>query len=109
MKITIHGCGYVGLVTGACLAEVGNEVVGIDVDEARVTALNRGKTPIYEPGLEALLRSNRDHGRLRFTTNIGEAVRHGRLQFVAVGTPPRENGSADLQYVLSVATPSATL
>jgi len=103
MKITVHGCGYVGLVTGACLAEVGNDVVGVDVDEARVEALNRGETPIYEPGLEALLHANRAHGRLRFTTNTAEAVRHGQLQFVAVGTPPREDGAADLQYVLAVA------
>lgn len=103
MKITIYGAGYVGLVTGACLADVGNEVLCVDVDEERVTSLNRGEIPIHEPGLSSLINQNHDAGRLRFTTDVEEAVAHGLLQFIAVGTPPAEDGSADLKYVLEVA------
>ncbi|CAK0778477.1 UDP-glucose 6-dehydrogenase [Gammaproteobacteria bacterium] len=103
MKITIFGTGYVGLVTGTCLAEVGNEVLGVDVDEHKIAMLQRGETPIYEPGLEALLRSNLEAGRLSFTTDAAAGVAHGLFQFIAVGTPPDEDGSADLQYVLAVA------
>ena len=103
MKITIYGAGYVGLVTGACLADVGNEVLCLDVDEERVASLNRGEIPIHEPGLSALIKQNRDAGRLRFTTHAEEGVAHGVLQFVAVGTPQAEDGSADLKYVLEVA------
>ncbi len=103
MKITIFGSGYVGLVTGACLAEVGNEVLCVDIDPDKIAILNDGGVPIYEPGLEDLLRSNRAAGRLRFTTDPAEGVDHGLFQFIAVGTPPDEDGSADLQYVLAVA------
>jgi UDPglucose 6-dehydrogenase len=103
MKITIHGAGYVGLVTGSCLADVGNEVLCVDVNEERVTALSRGEIPIYEPGLANLIKRNYDAGRLRFITDTTEAVTHGILQFVAVGTPPAEDGSADLKYVIEVA------
>ncbi|CAK0772377.1 UDP-glucose 6-dehydrogenase [Gammaproteobacteria bacterium] len=103
MKITIFGTGYVGLVTGTCLAEVGNEVLGVDVDERKIAMLQRGQPPIYEPGLEDLLRSNLEAGRLSFTTDPAAGVAHGLFQFIAVGTPPDEDGSADLQYVLAVA------
>ncbi len=103
MKITIFGTGYVGLVTGTCFAEVGNDVVCMDVDENKIARLNNGEIPIYEPGLEDLVRRNHKAGRLRFTTDPDEAVRHGTFQFIAVGTPPDEDGSADLQYVLAVA------
>lgn len=103
MKVTIFGSGYVGLVTGACLAEVGNEVVCVDIDQNKVNSLNKGVIPIYEPGLDDLVRHNLVSGRLKFTTNIDEAVAHGLFQFIAVGTPPNEDGSADLQYVLAVA------
>ena len=103
MKVAIHGCGYVGLVTGACLADVGNTVTAVDVDAERVTRLNAGETPIYEPGLEALLRANLDAGRLRFTIDPEEAVAAAEIQFICVGTPPREDGSADLKYVIKVA------
>jgi UDPglucose 6-dehydrogenase len=103
MKITIYGAGYVGLVTGACLSDVGNDVLCVDVDEDRVNTLNRGEIPIHEPGLSSIIKRNRDGGRLRFTTDAAEAVAHGILQFVAVGTPPTEDGSADLSYVLEVA------
>jgi len=102
MKITIYGAGYVGLVTGACLSDVGNDVLCVDVDEDRVNTLNRGEIPIHEPGLPSIIKRNRDGGRLRFTTDAAEAVAHGVLQFVAVGTPPTEDGSADLSYVLEV-------
>jgi UDPglucose 6-dehydrogenase len=103
MKLTIHGTGYVGLVTGACMAEVGNDVVCVDVDEAKIAGLNKGRLPIYEPGLEAIVRRNFEAGRLRFTTDIAAGVEHGLFQFIAVGTPPDEDGSADLQHVLTVA------
>ena len=103
MKITIFGTGYVGLVTGACLAEVGNDVVCIDIDRNKIDNLNRGIVPIYEPGLEEMFKENQKSGRLKFTTDVEEAVQHGLFQFIAVGTPPDEDGSADLQYVLAVA------
>ncbi len=103
MRITVFGIGYVGLVTGTCLAEAGNEVVCVDVDASRVEALNRGEIPIYEPGLEPLVRSNHEAGRLHFTTDAAEGIAHGEVVFIAVGTPPDEDGSADLRYVLEVA------
>jgi len=103
MKITVFGSGYVGLVTGACLADAGNQVVCVDVDEAKVALLNAGGIPIHEPGLEAVVASGRAAGRLVFTTSMAEAVDHGDVLFIAVGTPPDENGSADLKYVLEVA------
>ncbi len=103
MKITIFGSGYVGLVTGACLAEVGNEVLCIDIDEDKIERLTRGEIPIYEPGLEPLVRDNLRAGRLDFSTDVVRGVAHGLFQFIAVGTPPDEDGSADLQYVLDVA------
>ena len=103
MKVTVFGSGYVGLVTGACLAEVGNQVVCMDVDEAKIEMLRAGRIPIYEPGLEQMVERNATEGRLHFTTDADEAVQHGLFQFIAVGTPPDEDGSADLQYVLAVA------
>jgi UDPglucose 6-dehydrogenase len=103
MDVTIFGSGYVGLVTGACLAEVGNHVVCVDVDPSKIALLNAGGVPIYEPGLDELIQRNRKAGRLSFTTDAEAGVRHGLFQFVAVGTPPDEDGSADLQYVLAVA------
>jgi len=103
MKVTIFGSGYVGLVTGTCLADAGNDVLCIDVDAARIARLEAGEVPIYEPGLTALISKNREARRLRFTTDVEQAVAHGVVQFIAVGTPPDEDGSADLQYVLAVA------
>jgi len=103
MKITIFGTGYVGLVTGACLADAGNHVICVDIDADKVARLNRGEVPIYEPGLEDIVERNREGGRLRFTTDVAEGVAHGLFQFIAVGTPPDEDGSADLQHVLAVA------
>ena len=103
MKVTIFGSGYVGLVTGACLAEVGNEVICVDIDQGKIDRLNQGEVPIHEPGLDSLIQRNRTAGRLRFTTDIDEGVAHGLFQFIAVGTPPDEDGSADLQYVTAVA------
>ena len=103
MKITVIGAGYVGLVTGACLAEVGNEVLCLDVDAAKIATLNDGGVPIHEPGLESLIIRNAKAGRLRFTTDVDAAVAHGALQFIAVGTPPDDDGSADMQYVLAAA------
>lgn len=103
MKITIFGTGYVGLVTGTCFAEVGNDVLCVDIDQAKVDLLNDGGIPIYEPGLEALVKKNRESGRIGFTTDLKSGVEHGLFQIIAVGTPPDEDGSADLQYVLSVA------
>lgn len=104
MKVSVFGSGYVGLVTGACLAEVGNEVLCIDIDPSKIDRLNQGDIPIYEPGLDIIVRRNMGSGRLRFTTDVDQAVQHGLFQFIAVGTPPDEDGSADLQYVLAVAT-----
>jgi len=103
MRITIFGSGYVGLVTGACLADAGNDVVCVDIDESKIELLNSGGIPIYEPGLEQLVKSNASTGRLKFTTDVAYAVEHGLFQYIAVGTPPDEDGSADLQYVLAVA------
>ncbi|OBS10542.1 UDP-glucose dehydrogenase family protein [Acidihalobacter prosperus] len=103
MKITIYGSGYVGLVTGACLAQVGNHVLCVDVDPDKIHRLEQGDIPIYEPGLDKLVRDNAAAGRLRFTLDAAEGVRHGLFQFIAVGTPPDEDGSADLRHVLEVA------
>ncbi len=103
MKITIFGTGYVGLVTGACLADVGHDVLCMDVDQDKIGKLQNGQIPIYEPGLEDIVSHNTAAGRLTFTTDTEAAVRHGTLQFIAVGTPPDEDGSADLQYVTAVA------
>jgi UDPglucose 6-dehydrogenase len=103
MKITIIGTGYVGLVTGACLAELGNDVFCLDVDQRKIDLLNNGGIPIHEPGLEQVVARNRAAGRLHFSTDVAASVAHGQLQFIAVGTPPDEDGSADLQYVLAAA------
>lgn len=103
MKVSVIGSGYVGLVTGACLAEVGNQVLCLDVDPAKIALLQGGGVPIYEPGLEDMIRRNAAAGRLRFTTDVADAARFGEIQFIAVGTPPDEDGSADLQYVLAAA------
>jgi UDPglucose 6-dehydrogenase len=103
MKLTIFGSGYVGLVTGACLAEMGNHVVCVDVDPGKIALLNSGGVPIHEPGLDELIASNMAKGRLKFTTDAKAGVDHGLFQFIAVGTPPDEDGSADLRYVLAVA------
>lgn len=103
MKITIFGTGYVGLVTGACLAEVGNHVLCVDVDEVKIENLKRGIIPIYEPGLDEIVKRNLSAGTLEFTTDAATGVAHGLFQFIAVGTPPDEDGSADLQHVRAVA------
>jgi len=103
MRITIFGSGYVGLVTGACFANVGNQVVCVDIDQAKVDALNNGQIPIYEPGLDSYISQSLADGSLSFTTDASAAVTHGEMIFIAVGTPPEEDGSADLQYVLQVA------
>ena len=103
MKITVIGTGYVGLVTGACLADLGNDVMCLDLDERKVSLLRSGVVPIHEPGLTDMVQRNTKAGRLRFSTDVREAGLHGRVQFIAVGTPPDEDGSADLQYVLSAA------
>ncbi|MEX2048427.1 MAG: UDP-glucose/GDP-mannose dehydrogenase family protein [Gemmatimonadota bacterium] len=103
MKVAVIGTGYVGLVAGACLAETGNDVVGADIDAKKIARLNGGEVPIYEPGLEPLIASNLGAGRLTFTTDVPEAVRASDVIFIAVGTPPGEDGSADLKHVLAVA------
>ncbi len=103
MKITIFGSGYVGLVTGACFADAGNHVICVDVDAGKVARLQKGDVPIHEPGLDALIRKNSAAGRMKFTTDAAEGVAHGVFQIIAVGTPPGEDGSADLTYVLAVA------
>jgi UDPglucose 6-dehydrogenase len=103
MKLSIFGTGYVGLVSGACLAEVGHHVVCMDVDPVKIDKLKAGILPIWEPGLEALVERNVKEGRLHFTTDAAQAVQHAQVQFIAVGTPPDEDGSADLQYVLAAA------
>ncbi len=103
MKVAVVGTGYVGLVVGACLAESGNDVICVDKDDAKVRMLRRGKSPIYEPGIEDLLRRNKAEGRLVFTTDLAKAVRQSTIIFIAVGTPQGEDGSADLQHVLGVA------
>ncbi|HWH73665.1 MAG TPA: UDP-glucose/GDP-mannose dehydrogenase family protein [Methylibium sp.] len=103
MKITVVGTGYVGLVTGACLAEMGNHVLCLDVDARKIEVLNAGGIPIHEPGLQEIVQRNAAAQRLEFTTDVDRAVAHGTLQFIAVGTPPDEDGSADLQYVVAAA------
>ncbi len=103
MKVTIFGTGYVGLVTGACLAEMGNHVVCVDIDAGKVERLKRGEIPIYEPGLEPIVKRNHASGQLDFTIDPEPAIEHGQVVFIAVGTPPDEDGSADLRYVLGVA------
>ncbi|TDB27868.1 UDP-glucose/GDP-mannose dehydrogenase family protein [Stenotrophomonas sp. ATCM1_4] len=103
MRVAIFGTGYVGLVTGTCLAEVGHDVVCVDIDQAKVDGLGQGIIPIYEPGLEPMVKANHAAGRLAFTTEAASAIAHGQVVFIAVGTPPDEDGSADLQYVLAVA------
>ncbi len=103
MKITIIGSGYVGLVSGACFADLGNDVVCLDVDKSKISLLREGGIPIYEPGLQQLVSHNVAAGRLRFTTDIGEGVAHGVVQFIAVGTPSDQDGSADLRYVIAAA------
>jgi UDPglucose 6-dehydrogenase len=103
MRVTIFGSGYVGLVTGACLADAGNHVLSVDIDEAKVAALRDGHIPIYEPGLEGIIKKARSAGRLDYTTDAAAGVKHGVVQMVAVGTPPDEDGSADLRHVLTVA------
>jgi UDPglucose 6-dehydrogenase len=104
MHVAVVGSGYVGLVAGACLAETGNDVVCVDVDAAKIERLKRNEIPIYEPGLEPMVERNQAEGRLAFTTDIASAVKSSRVIFIAVGTPPGEDGSADLQHVLAVAT-----
>ncbi len=104
MKVTVVGTGYVGLVTGACLSEMGNHVVCLDVDPRKIEILNSGGIPIHEPGLKEIVQRNVAAGRLQFTTDVPAAVAHGTLQFIGVGTPPDEDGSADLQYVVAAAT-----
>ena len=103
MKVTVIGTGYVGLVTGACLADMGNEVFCLDVDAAKVRRLEAGEIPIYEPGLEPIVKRNHAAGRLVFSTDVAASVAHGELQLISVGTPPGEDGSADLQHVLAAA------
>ncbi len=103
MKVTVVGTGYVGLVSGTCLADVGNDVLCLDVDANKIRILNDGGIPIYEPGLEAMVKKNVGAGRLRFTTDVEAAVAHGTIQFIAVGTPPDDDGSADLKYVVAAA------
>lgn len=103
MKVTVVGSGYVGLVTGACLAELGNQVFCLDLDQKKIDLLNSGGVPIYEPGLEEMIARNRAAGRIQFSSDIKAAVAHGDIQYIAVGTPPDEDGSADLQYVLAAA------
>ena len=104
MKITIVGTGYVGLVTGACFAEIGTEVCCVDIDAAKIERLQRGESPIYEPGLDKMLLHNIEEDRLHFTTSLSEGIKGAEAVFIAVGTPPDEDGSADLQYVLNVAS-----
>lgn len=103
MKVSVFGSGYVGLVTAACLADVGNQVLCVDVDPKKIAILKSGQCPFYEPGMDALLERNAGTGRLAFTTDSKTGVEHGEVIFIAVGTPPQEDGSADLQYVLTVA------
>src|SRR5688572_8528993 len=103
MHVAVIGSGYVGLVAGACLAETGNDVVCVDNDAEKIARLQRNEIPIYEPGLEPMVQRNQGEGRLTFTTDVGAAVRGARVVFIAVGTPPGEDGSADLQHVLGVA------
>src|ERR1700752_2470860 len=108
MRVTIFGSGYVGLVTGACLADAGNHVMCVDVDANKIARLKQGYTPIHEPGLDALIKRNSEAGRMEFTTDAAKGVAHGLFQLIAVGTPPGEDGSADLRHVLAVARTIAT-
>src|SRR5262245_53373367 len=103
MNVTIVGTGYVGLVTGACLADAGNSVFCLDLNEEKVNQLNSGRIPIFEPGLEPIVKRNREANRLTFSTDVAASVGHAQLQILAVGTPPGEDGSADLQHVLAAA------
>ena len=103
MNVTVIGTGCVGLVTGACLADAGNTVFCLDVDKGKIAQLNEGQIPIFEPGLEPVVKRNREAGRLRFSTDVAASVAHGELQLIAVGTPPGEDGSADLQHVVAAA------
>ena len=103
MKVSVFGTGYVGLVTGACLAEVGHSVLCMDVDEAKIAGLRKGVLPIWEPGLQEIVQRNVGSGSLAFTTDAAQAVRHGEIQIIAVGTPPQSDGGADLRYVFDVA------
>jgi len=99
MKITVVGTGYVGLVTAACLADLGNNVIGIDIDKKKIANLKKGIIPIYEPGLQEIVKRNLDKKRIIFDTNLGPAVKKTDIIFIAVGTPPKNDGEADLQYV----------
>jgi len=108
MKIAVIGTGYVGLVTGTCFAEMGNNVICVDNDAGKIDRLNNGEVPIYEPGLDKMVKRNAEEGRLTFTTDIADAIQRSLMCFIAVGTPPDEDGSADLQYVLAVARDIAT-
>ena len=108
MKVTIYGSGYVGLVTGACLAQVGNQVLCVDIDAEKINQLKQGNIPIYEPGLDDMIKKNLDAGRIEFTVDPQQGVKHGLFQFIAVGTPPDEDGSADLRHVVSVANTIAS-
>ena len=103
MKITVIGTGYVGLVSGACFADVGNDVLCLDVDPAKIKILEDGGIPIYEPGLQDMVKRNVAAGRLHFTTDVEKAAHFGTVQFIAVGTPPDEDGSADMKYVIAAA------
>src|SRR5688572_15271053 len=103
MNVTVVGTGYVGLVSGACLADAGNSVFCLDLNAAKIDLLNQGQIPIFEPGLEAIVQRNEQAGRLKFSTDIAASVAHGDLQIIAVGTPPDEDGSADLQHVVAAA------
>ena len=103
MNIIVIGTGYVGLVTGTCLADVGNNVLCLDLDKKKIESLKKGVIPIFEPGLESLVKKNIETGKLNFTSNIEKSVSYGDVQFIAVGTPNEEDGSADLQYVLEAA------
>lgn len=109
MQICVIGTGYVGLVTGTCFAEAGNQVICVDVDGAKIDRLNRGEVPIFEPGLKPLVAENREDGRLKFTTHLSEGINNSEICFIAVGTPPLEDGSADLKHVLDVAEGIATV
>ena len=109
MKVGVIGTGYVGLVSGTCFAEMGNDVVCVDVDQAKVDKLSSGQVTIYEPGLETIFERNVQRGNLRFTTQLSEAASHGDILFLALPTPPQEDGSADLSYVLGVARDLAAL
>ena len=103
MKIAVAGAGYVGLVTGTCFAELGNDVVCVDIDGDKIKKLNSGIIPIYEPGLDELIKRNEKEGRLRFTTDLKKAIKESEIIFICVGTPPKDSGDADLSYVENVA------